>query len=268
MKRTPIEIEEKICKDYSTEEYSPSQLSIKYNVSKATVLKILHRNNVLVTNKRLKNEELKADYFKEINTEEKAYYLGFIFADGSISEYGFSISINEKDSYLLDNFRKAINSKGVITTSIRGKSSMSRFVINGKKHKKFYDNLNKYGIVPNKTKNTFHLPYEKIPKKYWKDFLRGLIDGDGWVIKTAENRYKIGFVTQYETTAEDFVFMINEIIEEKWNNKILTPKNKYAVVQFQKYSIVKQIATVLYADNNICLSRKFRIAQEIIDSKR
>ena len=60
--------------------------------------------------------------------------------------------------------------------------------------------------------------------------------------------------------------MLNSLIEEKWENKILTPKDKYAVVNIQKQTIVKQVALALYKDNKICLSRKYHMAQEIFDS--
>lgn len=54
---------------------------------------------------------------------------------------------------------------------------------------------------------------------------------------------------------------------EKWNNKIINKDKKYSVIQIQKYNQVKQLATVLYMNSNIHLSRKFQMAQEILDSK-
>ena len=85
MKRTSIELEKRICEDYLTEKYSSRELGEKYSLSKTTVLKILKRNNIEIKNKRLVNTELKKDYFKVIDTEYKAYFLGFIFADGCVS---------------------------------------------------------------------------------------------------------------------------------------------------------------------------------------
>lgn len=263
IKRTSIEIEKKVCQDYQTGNYSSRELGIKYSLSKTCILKILERYNIPKINRRLVNNNLDIHYFDNIDTEEKAYFLGFIFADGSISNDEFFLDINEKDIEILLRIREEIHSNCKITTRKKGNSMMSRIAI---KNKVFCSSLSQYGIIENKTKMTSHLPVEKIPTIFYKDFLRGLIDGDGWVIKTKQNLYKIGYVTQYYSTALDFVEMLNSLLEEKWKNKILTPKDRYAIVNIQKQSIVKQVALVLYKGNKICLSRKFQMAQEIFDS--
>ena len=264
MKRISIEIEKKICSDYSTGKYSSRELGEKYSLSKSTILRVLKRNNIEAKNRRLVNTNLDIDYFKEIITEQKAYFLGFIFADGCVSNEELFIDINEKDIDILIKFREEINSQAKISTRIKGKSSMSRIVV---KNRTFTDHLSKYGIIKNKTKNTKHLPYEIIPKELWRHFFRGLIDGDGWITKTKENRYHIGYVTQYNSTALDFIYMMNELIEDKWKNRVINRNKKYSVVQIQKSEQVKQLATVLYMNSNIHLSRKFQMAQEILDSK-
>lgn len=269
MKTVSTNIEEKIINDYKTGKYSLRELGIKYSYSKSTILRIMQKNHIPMINKRLVNEQLIENYFENIDCEEKAYFLGFIFADGSVSDKGqLTIDINEKDIDILLAFKQVIKSNCKINTRTKGNSVMSRIAI---KNNNFVQHLHKYGIVPNKTKNTKHLPLNLIPKNLWRHFLRGLIDGDGWIsrpIESCKTWYKIGFVTQYATTAQDFVNMINEIIEDKWTNKIINRNNnQYAVVQVQKKTQVKQLATALYADNNICLSRKLLIAQEIIDSK-
>lgn len=263
MRRTPKEIEDKVCQDYVLGNYSSRELGIKYNLSKACVLKILERNNIPRINRRLVNNDLDVNFFQEIDSEEKAYLLGFIFADGSVSNGEFFLKIHERDIEIIHKFRELVHSNCKITTKSRGNTVISSIAI---KNNLFCDNLKKYGVIENKTKNTKHLPINLIPEKFFRDFLRGLIDGDGWVIKTEKGYYKIGFCTQYLSTAIDFKNMLNLLLEEKWENKILTPKDKYAVVNIQKQSIVKQVALALYKDNKICLSRKFQMAQEIFDS--
>ena len=263
IQKTPIEIEKIICDDYLTNSYSSRKLSKKYNLSKATILRILKRNNIEAKNRRLVNNNLNINYFEKIDTEQKAYFLGFIFADGCVSNEELFIDINEKDIDILVKFKETINSQAKISTRIKGNSIMSRVVI---KNKIFTSHLSKYGIVENKTKRTNHLPYKIIPRDMWRHFLRGLIDGDGWIIKTERKRYHIGYVTQYETTASDFIYIVNELIDDKWKNKIINRDSRYAVIQIQKYNQVKQLASVLYTNSNIYLDRKFQIAQEILKS--
>lgn len=78
IQKIPIEIEKIICNDYLTNSYSSRELSKKYNLSRSTILRVLKRNNVKIKNKRLVNTDLKTDYFENIDTEQKAYFLGFI----------------------------------------------------------------------------------------------------------------------------------------------------------------------------------------------
>ena len=241
---------------------SVKSISAKYGINQKTLSKYLKLQGIDIKNNR-NASDFNYRFFQQIDTEEKAYFLGFIFADGSISNDEFFLDINEKDIEILLRIREEIHSNCKITTRKKGNSMMSRIAI---KNKVFCSSLSQYGIIENKTKMTSHLPVEKIPTIFYKDFLRGLIDGDGWVIKTKQNLYKIGYVTQYYSTALDFVEMLNSLLEEKWKNKILTPKDRYAIVNIQKQSIVKQVALVLYKGNKICLSRKFQMAQEIFDS--
>lgn len=264
MKKTSEEVEKKVCQDYLTKKYSSRELSIKYSLSKNTVLRILKRNNIPIINKKLVNNDLILDYFKEINNEEKAYFLGFIFADGNISNNELFLEINEKDVEILQIFREKICSQAKISVRQRGKSFMARICI---KNDEFVGYLKQYGIIENKTKKTTRLPIDLIPSNLFCHFLRGLIDGDGWVIKTKKNYYHIGFVTNYVSVANDFVQMLNYLIEDKWRNKIIIKNKKYAVIQIQKQSQVKQMAIALYMNSNIHLSRKFKMAQEIFDSK-
>lgn len=265
MKRTSLETKQQICKDYQKGDYSSRELGIKYNLSKATILRILERNDIPRINRRLVNNNLDIHYFDNIDTEEKAYFLGFIFADGCVSNGEFFLDINEKDIEIIIRLREKIHSNCKIATRKKANSMMSRIAI---KNQEFCASLSRYGIIDNKTKKTTHLPMEFIPPIFYKDFLRGLVDGDGWVIKTKDNLYKIGYSTQYYSTAVDFIKMLNSLLDEKWNNKIITPKNKYAIVNIQKQSIVKQVALALYKDNKISLSRKFQMAQEIFDLNR
>ena len=239
--RISDEIREKVCQDYLKYHYSSRKLGEMYNISKTTVTKILKENNIPIVNYRLVNNDLKEDYFDIIDNEYKAYFLGFLFADGSVNDKQLTLDINERDIENIYALRQQLNSNCKVTTRKKGNSSMSVMAI---VNRKLVQSLNKYGIIRNKTENTYHLPFDLIPELYYKDFLRGLIDGDGWIIHTKEDRYVIGFVTRYHSVAEDFVYMLNKIIKNKWNNKILDRNEKYSSVQIQSLIQVKEIANI------------------------
>ena len=138
-------------------------------------------------------KEHKSDYFKIIDSETKAYILGYIVADGSIEEslrkdrpsklirlrFG---CITEDDEILKliqseiapnNQFRyytpKQPNRKQVTILQICDKELTT-------------DLATLYNIKPRKTYDAdFEFP--NIPKKYERDFIRGFIDGDGHIGK-------------------------------------------------------------------------------------
>ena len=58
---------------------------------------------------------LNIDYFKEINSFEKAYWLGFICADGCIHKNGGKLTITVKDREICEKFKTSINSEHKIS---------------------------------------------------------------------------------------------------------------------------------------------------------
>lgn len=126
------------------------------------------------------------NYFDNINNSHKAYWIGFIWADGYVShrirgnkdEYCLKISLQESDFGHLQKFVKDIDGNiDVKFYKIDGykENIESRICI----YKKYLPQtlMNKYGIIPNRTDCSKVL--SAIPKEYTKDFIRGLLDADG-----------------------------------------------------------------------------------------
>ena len=102
------EIKEKIVEDYLNNK-SLRQIEQDYDVSRATVSKYLEKHGI----KNQKGNHYRKyfhdfNYFEIIDSEEKAYWLGFMFADGYIVDFSntygedsFGISISKKDYFLL-----------------------------------------------------------------------------------------------------------------------------------------------------------------------
>lgn len=132
-----------------------------------------------------------SDYFESIDTEEKAYWLGFIFADGSISSEGsIRISLVVEGKSHLEKFKKAIGYTGLV----RGPYHVSSKKKGGEKTKYTLDHRNRkmatdlaaLGAVPNKT---FLIKFPPIAKELRRHFIRGLFDGDGSISQKI-TRYK------------------------------------------------------------------------------
>lgn len=128
------------------------------------------------------------NFFDKINTEHKAYFLGFLIADGFLSNskrdsgrIGFLVQ--EDDKYILEVLKKDINSTNLIYirhnlqgAKCRKPQASFRWI---SKHM-LNTLITEYNIVPNKTLNiNFTFPLDKIPKEFQGAFIRGFIDGDG-----------------------------------------------------------------------------------------
>ena len=124
------------------------------------------------------NPYLKEDYFERIVFKEKAYWLGFLYAEGYIETrfnqpFRLGIEISTKDEILIDRFIKAIGlepSRKFYRS--RDNTACVRFA-----NKEFINNLVKNGCVPRKSK-IISLPELKNRELYLA-FLLGFFDGDG-----------------------------------------------------------------------------------------
>lgn len=165
---------------------SLTQISKEYHTSRDTISKYLTLNGITVINRQnlLRFDET---IFDNIDTEEKAYWLGFIYADGCIyynikGKYRFEISLKESDyNHLLKfaSFLKLdplhIKKKKI---NLNHKTFFAYRIVLSNEH--FPRILNSYGCTPRKSL-TLKFPDENIfkSKDLIRHFIRGYFDGDG-----------------------------------------------------------------------------------------
>lgn len=61
-----------------------AEIAKRYGTKHTKISTILHEHNIPIKKVRHKNRLLREDYFVNIDTEEKAYFLGLLLTDGSI----------------------------------------------------------------------------------------------------------------------------------------------------------------------------------------
>lgn len=61
-----------------------------------------------ITNKKISNYPRISNYFTNIDTREKAYWLGMFYADGCVHSNSNEISIGLKDQEHIEKFKQAI----------------------------------------------------------------------------------------------------------------------------------------------------------------
>lgn len=194
--------------------FSIRSIQKQTNHCRAYISKILKENNILIRNNQrtaIKNN-IDENYFKKINSKTKAYWLGFIAADGFITSdksrtQSFGITLSKKDKEHIENFNQCIKSTYKIHDYKAGKtcynqnSVFSRLLI---VNQKMVDNLKKLGIVENKTLVLKFPTEEQVSDKYIYDYIRGYMDGDGSIYFSKNTTY-INFTGQ-----KDFLLKIQE----------------------------------------------------------
>lgn len=198
--------------------------------------------------------------FDQIDTEEKAYWLGFIYADGNISShkenkkkrYTFDLTLSSKDINHLYKFQKFLKSNKEPKTSIAGnkfKYERSKISLS---NKHLWNTLNNYGCVPKKSL-LLEFPNEEIfvDKSLIKDFIRGYFDGDGCI--SYSNKEHTDMCISILGT-DKFLNKLQEYLPLEKKNKILKTKNIYSL-SFQR-SRGKYVLNYLYKNAKIFLDRK------------
>ena len=151
------------------------EISNELNVTIRTINN--YKNKTGISPKHEEKVKLDQYYFANIDNEEKAYMLGFICADGYIDtcEKSLCFGINKKDVEILYRFKDMLNSNAKLT-----KHSTKDCVRINFCSKKLVDDLKKLGITRRKTK-TLQMPI--IKNNLMRHFIRGYVDGDGYVGK-------------------------------------------------------------------------------------
>lgn len=264
------EKEKEICEMYTSGKYNKKFIAEKFGCCVGTIINVLKRNNIEIVSHRVahfSDMELRDDFFETIDSEEKAYFLGFMFADGYVykgskNAKSVGLEIHIRDIDLIHKLKELLNTSNKIKYRKRSNTEMCSINVYSTK---MANDLEKYGIVQNKTKVTKHLP--DIPLPYRRHFLRGLLDGDGWISIDKNGRYHVGFVSYHKSIAKDFQKACNSLIEEK-NRSTITTKGKNSsgyVCAFQAQKQVKQLMTALYKDSTIYLTRKRELVEPLFN---
>lgn len=134
-------------------------------------------------NPNTKYKMLNDNLFEKIDSEKKAYVLGWIASDGSVSKSSNSIIINisKKDIDILISIRDIICNE----LPIKQNNNMISLTISSKKIKD--DVCRHLKIQPGKKDNTVQLP--DIEDIFISHFVRGYFDGDGTIRKVESGRY-------------------------------------------------------------------------------
>lgn len=188
-KKISKEDEGEICRLYE-EGFSCPEIAPKFNISESMVRKYLISNQVTMRDDEecRRKYPIRKDFFDQINSEEKAYFLGFFYADGGNNKEAnmVRIDIHRQDRDILEKFAKLIYLEDPLS---QVKEHTRRKVIDGVE--KIYDHvylginskyichqLERLGAGPRKSL-ILTFPEWLIDPELQRHFIRGYYDGDG-----------------------------------------------------------------------------------------
>ncbi len=179
--------------DYLESNSSTTKSANKYNVNNQQLIKYLKNLNLYEESRKgIKQKNYNEHFFDSIDTEEKAYWLGFIFADGYIYgapldatktriDWNFELCTKGEDKSHMEKFAKAINynKELKITKSDKQGHTRCRVCLSSKI---LWKQLYSLGCTPRKSL-TLKFPDENIfkSKDLIRHFIRGYFDGDGCI---------------------------------------------------------------------------------------
>ncbi len=203
--------------------------------TKAQILNKAHRLKLKLseTNRSLtafRKDYFNQDYFENIDTFEKAYWLGFIWSDGYVPGNGvIKIMLQARDIAILKRFKQVIKSNSKIRHSSNRGFKYVSFLVHSKK---MTGDLKKYNLDFNKT---YSQVIPNLPEAFLDGFFLGLMDGDGCVYNN--KKYTSMF---WSGTSATVTFIRNHI--KKILNKEILPKVNYTndSILFAKFTLASQ----------------------------
>lgn len=203
---------------------------------------------------------VKEDIFQNIDTEEKAWMLGFIYADGYIdsSKTKLKFTLAEKDKDVLEKIKSILRSNSPIKrkegrqikgTDYFGSSTVTLMISNAQ----ICQDLEKHGAF---YKKSLKLQFPLFLKdELIRHFIRGYFDGDGSITFGRHDFPKISIASNKE-----FLEGIHDILlkENITSNIYASNRSKVNSLEINAKSSVEKFLNYIYKDSNIFMERKYQ----------
>lgn len=268
---------------YETGKYLCSDLSTEFQVSRPAISIQFKKRGIKLNKHRARTNRkytLNEQYFDVIDNEEKAYFLGFLCADGTNCKNGRRVdfTLAEEDKEILEKFRDVVGSdKPLIRVKIKDKQPTRQdqfcFSMNGTR---ISQRLTDLGCVNNKTFKLKFPTKEQVPEHLWRHFIRGYFDGDGGINFTKPPSRNCMVYRVSITSTLDMLTDIKNIIEKELNiNTVIRPSHapKRVVKITMELDICGRIQVMsfldwIYKDSQNFLARKMNKYKEMTEYLR
>lgn len=251
---------------YTYKDDTFSKLAERLSVSKRAITRVLREFNI--NTKRKNRYTLNENYFNQVDTEAKAYILGFIYADGFVGSDKYNnVVISSIDKEILEKIKYEMNFSGEIRTGNKGgfENSKIGYVLNFSS-KILTDDLRKIGLYPNKSLTVEYVP--RLREDLVRHFIRGYFDGDGSIMLSHNTAYHTVAGVRKKYTYPTFMFdllgtelMLNEIkriMNLKSHSLLNTKTQEIKRLACRSKGEAEKIFKYLYNNSTIYMERKYQ----------
>ena len=230
---------------------SARQLGLEYGVVDTTITSLLNRHRIFIRNRSdaKRTNQIKEDVFDTI-TEESAYWIGFLLADGNVyhppkRSKQLNLGLAEKDWEHLEKFKKFIGSNKKLYYNKGG--VFISFYSN-----RIVEKLAEYGIVLRKSR------IAKVPEslKNNRHFWRGMVDGDGWVSIQKDRPPIMGLCGTIDVVSGFKKFVDSKLWYTSAFDVKIQNNSQYCWQVNYSGVYVQDMLIALYPTKCICLERK------------
>ena len=251
------EQEEQIIYNYTVLKYGQKKSGAFIPVGDSVVKKVLIKHKIPIKSIQETNVNklfVNHNYFKT-QSEDMAYWIGILGSDGSVnkSENQIYIELQRQDKELLEKLNQSIENARPVKDyeTARGYENSKLYFYSAEIKK----DLAGYKIIPNKTYDkNYGFPY-LLNKEYYKDYIRGLFDGDG-SIKSGNS-----LTWQIDSGSLEIILEIQKFLKEKGIETqycVLPKKNIdiYRIYCYGKEKIQKIYNLIYNTNSSLYIKRK------------
>ena len=204
------------------------------------------------------------NYLDAIDSEDKAYFLGWMLSDGNVCNNHLTLKLNYNDEYIIKEMFGKFSTGHTVTIDKNGRAMQVSST-------KLINSLKSLGCVENKTVVGFNLP--NIPNDLFKHFVRGYFDGDGSIgIRSARpNQLQISicsvdnnFLNQLKNKLLEFNINSQIYKENRSGISLKTPTNESNInckdmfrIVFPTHEERLKFYDFIYSQCTIKLQRKY-----------
>lgn len=240
------------------------------HMDKPVITRFLKREGIYRTQAEVvrmtKSKAIINDNALDILTPDALYWIGFLYADGSLEKGRprITLTISEIDKSHLEKFVLFFGT-GLSIRHVQKKGCMRmNYICNAAYRVAFsssiiYNKLNECGLFSNKTHNV--IPHKILTHS--RDFWRGVIDGDGWIYSTKVRGVGL---CGHENTIRAFLVFIDNCGIKTETSAIKSKRSDHLWSCELHHYKADSVLKLLYENATIYLDRKYQKYQETINS--